>query len=126
MPVAMCPASPASTAWSIAVSAPSSFTSAQAKGRSSGWLGRGSLTHAQVVTTPASPTRTKSTIGSPDAGSYSVGGTITWPEAVRAPSIRPSFRPVRKRPITGPTLLRYVYASAYGADSPPFPVGSMG
>ena len=45
---------PASSACSSEVSAPSSCTSAHAKGRSSGWLRSGSATHAHCLTTPAS------------------------------------------------------------------------
>ena len=41
-------AEPASTAWSIGVSAPSSLISAQAKGSSSGCSSWGSITHAHV------------------------------------------------------------------------------
>src|SRR5262249_44418325 len=111
MPVRIRSGLPASTAWSRAVSAPSRRISAQAKGRSSGWRGRGSPTQAQVVTVPVSPTGTKSAMASPAAGSCSTGGTNTFPAAVRAPSIRPSRRPDRNLPITGPTLRRYVYAS---------------
>src|SRR5207302_2112788 len=55
MRVAIFDSSPASTTCSRAVSAPSSLIRAQANGRSNGWGGRGSVTHAQVVTTPAWP-----------------------------------------------------------------------
>src|SRR5438270_9497837 len=65
IPVDIFDSSPASTAWSMAVSAPSNLTRAQAKDLSSGWPGRGSVTHAQVVTVPASPTSTNSLRVSP-------------------------------------------------------------
>ena len=99
------------------MSAPSSFTSAHAKGFCSGWRGRGLSTHDHVVTTPAVPTSTSSPTGSLVSGSYSDGGTRTRPAAVLAPRMRPSRRPARKRPSTGPTLRRYVYSRTYGALS---------
>jgi hypothetical protein len=91
------------TACTSAVSAPSSLTSAQAKGRSTGWPSSGSATQAQVVTVPAGPTSTYSPVtGSPVAGSYSRGGTSTRPSAVRAPTMRRARSSVRNRPTTGP------------------------
>src|SRR5680860_694835 len=93
-----------STAWSIGVSAPSSRTSANANGSSSGDLvGRGSATHVHAVTAPPGPTSTNSPIGSAVVGSYSSGGTITRPSLARAPTISASRSPVRNRPTIGPT-----------------------
>src|SRR5579872_1543519 len=102
IPVAMASGEPASTACSRAVSAPSRRTSAQAKGRSSGWPVSGRVVHAHVVTTPPGPTSTRSPVSAPVTGSYSVGGTTTVsPE--RTPRIRPSRSAVKKAPSTGPT-----------------------
>ena len=56
MPVRIAAALPASTAWSMALVAPSSRTSAQANGVCSGCFGRGFSTQAHVVTTPPGPT----------------------------------------------------------------------
>src|SRR4030095_4098939 len=89
--------------------------SAQANGRWSGWFGRGRVTHAHEVTTPASPTSTNSDSGSLVSGSYSVGGTMTRPAEVRTPSIRRSFSDVKNRPITGPRLRLYGYSRMCGA-----------
>ena len=58
-------------------SAPSSRTSAHAKGRSRGWSFLGSIAHDHVVTTPDWPTSTSSPTSALVTGSYSVGGTIT-------------------------------------------------
>ncbi len=103
IPLLMASGPAASTTWSMAVSAPSSRTRAQAKGRSSGWSFNGVDAHDQVVTTPAGPTSTNSPTSSEVIGSYSVGGTTTCPPGVVAPRIRPSRNPVRKAPMTGPT-----------------------
>src|SRR6478735_6322670 len=46
-------------------------------------------------------------------GSYSVGGTSTRPSANRTARIWPSRRPVRKRPMTGPT--ERVYPPGYSS-----------
>jgi hypothetical protein len=88
MPVRIAAAVPASTACSIAVSAPSSRISAQANGCSSGWPSIGRAAQDQVVTVPAEPTSTSSAGGSPVRGSYSNGGTCTRPSAPRAPRMR--------------------------------------
>ena len=55
-PVRMAEAEPASTACSIAVSAPSSRISAQANGSASGWPSSGSGIHDQLTTVPSGPT----------------------------------------------------------------------
>ena len=60
MPVAHRAGSPASTTCSIAVSAPSSWISANANGRCERVLRARFGTHVHVVTTPACPTSTKS------------------------------------------------------------------
>src|SRR5947209_10147667 len=117
MPVDIFDSSPASTAWSMPVSAPSSLIRAQAKGLSRGWPGRGSVTHAHVVTVPASATSTNSLSVSPVYGSYSVGGTITLPSEPLMPCMRCSPRPAKKRSMTGPTLRVYVYSISCGARS---------
>ena len=75
MPVDIFDSSPASTACSMAVSAPSRRIRAKAKGLSRGWLRSGSLTQHQLVTLPAGPTATISSTLSPVDGSYSIGGT---------------------------------------------------
>ena len=103
MPVLTLAGSPASSACSIGVSAPSSRTSAQANGRSRGWPGSGSAIQAQETTSPVGPTGTHSSSGSAVTGSCSCGGTSTRPSRARMPSTRPSRRPDRKRPRTGPT-----------------------
>ena len=82
IPLDMASGEPASTTWSMAVVAPSSRTSAQAKGRSRGWSFLGSAAHDHVVTTPDWPTSTRSPTSALVTGSYSVGGTMT----VGAPS----------------------------------------
>src|SRR5207248_1778713 len=115
MPVDIFDSSPASTAWSMPVSAPSSLMRAHANGLSRGWPGRGSVTHAHVVTVPASPTSTNSLRVSPVYGSYSVGGTITLPSEPLMPWMRCSPRPAKKRSMTGPTLRVYVYSMTWGA-----------
>ena len=84
MPVRMAAAEPASTACSIAVSAPSSRISAQANGCSSGWPASGAGAHDQVSTVPVGPTSTSSAGGSAVTGSYSNGGACTRPSAARA------------------------------------------
>jgi hypothetical protein len=107
MPDASAPGWLTSSACSIEVSAPSSRTSAHANGRSKGCCSIGSVTHANRSTEPVPETSTVSTIGSAVSGSYSVGGTSTFPLAVRAPTMRPSRSPWRNSPITGPELRRY-------------------
>ena len=63
----------------------------------SGCFGRGSYTHAHVVTTPPGPTSTKSSVSaSPVSGSYSCGGTSTRPSRVWTPTMRRSCSPPRK------------------------------
>ena len=93
---------PVSTACSIGVSAPSSRMSAYAKGFPTGCFSRGCATHAQLTTLPAVPTSTSSESVSLVSGSYSFGGTSTLPFLRRTPRMRPSFRPPKKRPSTGP------------------------
>ena len=111
-------ADPQSSACSNGVSAPSSFTSAHANGRSSGCVRSGSGTHAARSITPSDPTSTISDAASPVSGSYSNGGTSTRPPAVRTPTTRRSRRPVRNAPITGPTLRRYGNSSFQVAATP--------
>ena len=82
--------------------APSKVTSAKAKGRSKGWPLTGSGTQVHEVTVPRDDTSTKSSSAWWDTGSYSGGGTTTWPSEVRPPTTTPSRRPVRNRPRTGP------------------------
>ncbi len=60
MPVDILSMLPASTACTIAVSAPSGVTSANANGWSSGCFGVGSATHVHEPTVPAGPTSTSS------------------------------------------------------------------
>src|ERR1019366_3465670 len=78
-PVANASGPGAATAWSMAVSAPSSRTRAQAKGTCSGCLRSGWDPQAHESMTPPGPTSTSSPTSSPVSGSYSVGGTITLP-----------------------------------------------
>jgi hypothetical protein len=106
MPVRMRDMAPASTTCKIAVSAPSSAISAQANGRSSGWLARGQSLHDQVVTTPRGATSISSVSVSPVSGSDSHGGTTILPAAVRTPSTRPSRSPAKNRPSKAPWLRR--------------------
>src|SRR5207249_2239345 len=115
IPVFMFASEPASTACSIVVSAPSSLISAHANGFCNGLFLRGSFTQAHVVTTPESPTSTNSLSSSAVWGSYSTGGTMTWPRAPLIPWIFPSRNPLKKRPITGPTLRVYAYSRTWGA-----------
>ena len=117
MPVRMASTEPASTACSIEVSAPSGFTSAHAKGWSNGCRSWGSNTHAQVVTSPPGPTSTISVSSSAVTGSYSVGGTITWPWLPLMPTSTFSRRPVRKAPMTGPVVRLKGYSITIGARS---------
>ena len=84
----------ASTTCTIAVSAPSGLTSANANGLPRWCLpGRGSSTHVHAVTVPAGPTSTYSSSAAAVIGSYSVGGTMTRPSARRTPTILPSRSP---------------------------------
>ncbi len=103
MPVLIASGEPASTACRIEVSAPSSFTSAQANGWLSGWPSMGSGIHDQLTTVPVSETSTKSVIGSCVAGSNSGGGTWTRPSEPRAPMTFRSRRAVTNAPMVGPT-----------------------
>ncbi len=91
-----------SSACSNGVSAPSSVTRANANGRSRGCPATGSGTHVHDVTVPVGATSTKSSSCWWVSGSYSGGGTITFPSEVRPPTTTPSRSPVRKRPRTGP------------------------
>src|SRR6266566_4380500 len=118
MPVRMRDSSPASTTCRSAVSARSRPMSAQAKGWSRGCWSRGWLTHAQVVTSPAGPTSTRSATASssPVSGSYSVGGQITWPSLARMPRNRRSRRAAMNRPMMGPTERAYGYSRMLGAS----------
>src|SRR5204863_1113241 len=70
---------PASTACTIAVSAPSGVMSANANGRSRGCFGVGWSTHVHDPTVAPGPTSTSSLNASPVLGSYSSGGTSTLP-----------------------------------------------
>src|SRR3954451_11608797 len=117
MPVRIAPGSATSTAASRPVSAPSSWTSAHANGRSSGWPRRGVSFHAQVVTTPSSATGTISDRSSLGTGSYSAGGTRTRPSAARTPTICRSRSAVMKAPMTGPVDRVYVYSMVWSATS---------
>ena len=103
MPVRMAEAEPASTACSIAVSAPSSRISAQANGSASGWPASGLGTHDQVVTVPPGPTSTSSAGGAKVTGSYSNGGACTRPSAPRAPRMRRPARAVMNWLSVGPS-----------------------
>ena len=103
IPVRIAAADPASTACSIAVSAPSSRISAQPNGRSSGWPSSGSASHVQLTTVPAGPTATSSSGGRDVTGSYSNGGACTLPSAPRAPRMRRSRSAVMNWPSTGPS-----------------------
>ena len=102
-PVRMAAADPASTACSIAVSAPSSRISAQANGSVSGWPSSGSGIQDQLTTVPSGPTSTSSPGGSELTGSYSNGGACTRPSAPRAPRMRRSARAVMNWLSTGPS-----------------------
>ena len=88
MPVAIAAGDPASTACSMAVSAPSSRISAQANGCASGCPSSGSAAHVQLVTVPSGPTSTSSAGGAKVTGSYSNGGACTRPSAPREPRMR--------------------------------------
>ena len=102
-PVRMAAAEPASTACSIAVSAPSSRISAQANGSASGWPASGSGIQDQLTTVPSGPTGTSSEGGSALTGSYSNGGACTRPSAPRAPRMRRSARASMNWLSTGPS-----------------------
>jgi hypothetical protein len=115
MPVRMSSGEATSTAWSIPVSAPSSFTNAQANGRSKGWPSRTTDCHAQLVTSPAVPTSTSSVRASAVCGSYSTGGHMTPPSLMRTPTTTPSRRPVKKADWTGPTVRVKGYSTTSGA-----------
>ena len=102
-PVRIAAAEPASTACSIAVSAPSSRISAQANGSASGCPASGSGIHDQLTTVPSGPTGTSSPGGSALTGSYSNGGACIRPSAPRAPRIRRSARAAMNWLSTGPS-----------------------
>ena len=102
-PARIAAADPASTACSIAVSAPSSRISAQANGPASGWPSSGSGIQDQLTTVPSGPTSISSPGGSELTGSYSNGGACTRPSAPRAPRMRRPARAVMNRLSTGPS-----------------------
>ena len=102
-PVCSAAADPASTACSMAVSAPSSRISAQPNGCASGCPSRGSGTQVQLMTVPSGPTSTRSPGGSLVPGSYSNGGACTRPSAARAPRIRRPASAVMNWLSTGPS-----------------------
>ena len=103
IPVLMAEGSPASTAWSMVVSAPSRRIWAKAKGSAKGCFEVGAHTQVQAATTPAGPTSTRSSgdAGAPVSGSYSTGEQTTRPPT-RIPRMRPSRSPVSHGPMTGP------------------------
>ena len=103
IPVRMAAAEPASTACSIAVSAPSSRISAQANGCASGWPASGAGAHDQDSTVPVGWTSMSSAGGSAVTGSYSNGGACTRPSAARAARIRPCASAVMNWLSTGPS-----------------------
>ena len=103
IPVRIAPGDPASTACSIAVSAPSSRISAQANGCASGWPSSGSGIHDQLITVPSGPTGTSSAGGASVTGSYSNGGACTRPSAARAPRMRRPARAVMNWLSVGPS-----------------------
>jgi len=103
IPVRMASADPASTACSIAVSAPSSRISAHANGCASGWPSSGFGTHDQLVTVPSVPTGTSSAGGANVTGSYSNGGACTRPSASRAPRMRRCARAAMNWLSVGPS-----------------------
>ena len=90
------------------MSAPSSFTSAHANGRSSGCVAQRFgdpcrvLDDANGATSTISESRVAACRGRTRAA-----GTSTCPVAVRTPTTRRSRKAVRNAPITGPTLRRY-------------------
>ncbi len=118
-PVAMASGEPASTAWSIGAPAPSSWTSAQANGRSSGLPSFGRGCQDQVTTVPVADTSAHSVHGSPVTGSNSSGGTCTVPLRSFVPSSRPSRSEVKKRESVVPTVRLYGYESTSGAVNEP-------
>ena len=85
MPVRTASMPPASRAWTIEVSAPSSCTSAQAKGWSRGCLRSGSATQAHPVTTPPGPTSPARRRRRRSPGRTRAAGRCTRPAAVRLP-----------------------------------------
>ena len=103
----------------MGVSAPSSFTSAQANGRSVGWPSLGVWFHVHVVTVPWSPTSTSSSMPWEVTGSYSCGGTSTRPSSAFTPSTRPAFSPARNAPRTGPVERVYGNSRTCGASRTP-------
>src|SRR6478752_5518653 len=112
MPTLISSGEPTSTTCTIGTSAPSGRTSANANGFVRWCLpATGSATHVHASTTPAGPTSTNSSSASPVPGSYSVGGTITRPSAVRTPTMRPDRSPVKYRESAVPT--ERVYPPGY-------------
>ncbi len=103
IPVRIAAADPASTACSIAVSAPSSRISAQPNGCASGWPSSGRGTHDQLMTVPSAATCISSPGGAEVTGSYSKGGACTRPSEPRAPSIRRLARAVMNWLSVGPS-----------------------
>ena len=103
MPVRIAPGEPASTACSIAVSAPSRRTSAHANGPASGWPSSGAGIHDQLMTVPSEPTSTSSAGGAKVTGSYSNGGACTRPSAPREPRMRRPASAVMNWLSTGPS-----------------------
>ncbi len=102
-PVCMAAGHPASTACSMAVSAPSSRISAQPNGRASGCPSRGSGIQVQLTTVPSGPTSSSVPGDSPVPGSYSNGGACTRPSAARVPRIRRPASAVMNWLSTGPS-----------------------
>ena len=89
-PVRIAAADPASTACSIAVSAPSSRISAQANGSASGWPSSGSGIQDQLTTVPCGADLDQLARRFRVTGSYSNGGACTRPSAPRAPEDAPA------------------------------------
>jgi hypothetical protein len=117
MPIDTSSGLPTSSACSIGVSAPSSRTSTQAKGRSSGWPSNGWSFHDQDSTVPTWPTSTISARSAEVTGSYSCGGTSTRPSWARTPSTFPARSPPRNAPSTGPVDRVYGKCRVWGACS---------
>jgi hypothetical protein len=105
IPVRILSADPASTACSIAVSAPSSLISAQPNACGSGCPSIGRSVQVQLTTLPSGPTSTSSAGGAPVTGSYSNGGACTRPSDAFAPSIRRRASAVTNSPSVGPSDL---------------------
>ena len=95
-PVASLSGPPASTTWSMAVSAPSRRSAPRRTGWSSGCLGSGWAHPRPGPTAPPGPPRPARRCPRRSSGSYSVGGTITGPRRPAPRRSCPSRRPVRK------------------------------